>query len=137
MFKRLFLISGLLALGLTVLVYFRFMVPRVDVTVMEPVLSAQLASGFTASEGDVVELYGTVDRSGTSMLGKREVILRDSDGVAMVMVTLVLGESGHDLGPGQEVKVKGVWHPNVANNVGSKLVLGTMSDARLVGGRTE
>ncbi len=131
MFKRVLLISGVLSLLLTALVYFKWMVPKVDVVPLKPVASFRLPEVDRVEEGSIVTVQGFIDRSGTTLLGKREALLADSAGQVLVMCTFVVTATGVEPGKGTLLKVKGVWHPFSENNPGSPVVIGHMTDCVL------
>ncbi|MCF8258714.1 MAG: hypothetical protein K9J06_14255 [Flavobacteriales bacterium] len=128
MFKRLFLISGILAMGLTALVYYTLMVSKVDVSSAMEVQSVVLPGKIGAVEGDVVVIQGFIDRTGTTILGKREVLLTDGTGTVAVFCTFVIGEPQAAVKAGDTVTVKGVWYPIVQNNPGVPVVVGRITD---------
>jgi hypothetical protein len=128
MFKRLLLISGLLAFVATAFIYKRFMLPEVDVTTMDVASSHVLPDEVRAGEGHIVSVAGVVDRTGTTMLGKREVLLTDEAGAIAVFCTFVVGEPQTAVNAGDNVTVKGVWHPMEQNNPGVPVVIGRLTD---------
>lgn len=128
MFKRLLIVSGLLAFALTGLVYSRFMVPKVDVGTVQPVQAVSLPVVPTARDGAVVTVHGIIDRTGTTLLGKREVLLTDSGGTVAVMCTFVIGKPTDEVKAGDAITVRGVWHPIDANGRHVPEFLGKMTD---------
>lgn len=131
MFKRILFLSGILSVALTALVYFKWMVPKVDVVQIDPVASFRLPDFETVEEGSIVTVQGFANRSGTTLLGKQKVLLADSAGQVLVMCTFVVTASGVEPGKGTLLKVKGVWHPFSENNPGSPVVIGHMTDCVL------
>ncbi len=132
MFKRILLLSGILSVALTALVYFKWMVPKVDVVQMDAVASFRLPDFESVQEGSIVTVQGFADRSGTILLGKQEVLLADSAGQVMVMCTFVPGTSAVDQSARVLLKVKGVWHPFGKNNSSFPVVLAQMTDCVLL-----
>ncbi len=128
MFIRLLLISGLIAMGLTALIYIRFMVPGMDVTTVPPVQQVTLPDGVTASADEVVSVHGTIDRTGTSLLGKQQVLLTDSAGTTAIMATFVVGYPLTGMNAGDTITVLGIWQPMEANHEAIPVVVGTMTD---------
>lgn len=128
MFKRLLLISGLLALVATAFIYKRFMLPEVDVVTTDVASSHVLPDEIGAGEGHIVSITGVVDRTGTTMLGKREVLLTDEAGAVAVFCTFVVGEPQTTVNAGETITVKGVWHPMGQNNTGVPVVVGRLTD---------
>lgn len=132
MFKRLLILSGLISLMLTAFVYWRFMVPTVDVQDLPAMQSMKLTAEVSAADDAVIAVEGIIDRTGTTLLGKREVLLTDSAASVAVMCTFVFGEPGIDVKPGQRIAVKGVWRaipPNTLQTV--PVVLGQLTDCVL------
>lgn len=131
MFKRLFIISGLVAMAITGFVYVRFMLPRVDVSVIETAHEFSVHDPIDATENEVVRIKGIVDRTGSTLLGKCEVLLTDSAGDVAVMCTFVLEQSTQELPLGGTIVVKGVWHPLQLDTDLKPLVRGRMTDCIL------
>jgi hypothetical protein len=132
MFKRILLLSGVLSVVLTALVYFKWMVPKVDVVPLNPVAWFRLPDFETVEEGSIVTVQGFANRSGTTLLGKQEVLLADSAGQVMVMCTFVVGATAVDPSERTLLKVKGVWHPFGENNSSFPVVLAEMTDCVLL-----
>jgi hypothetical protein len=128
MFKRLLLLSGLLAAALTAWVYVRHIRPVVDVTKMEAGAVFTVADSIGAATGEVTAISGKVTGAGMTLLGKPELSLADSSGARMVLVTLVSGHPTDGLTVGGTVVVKGVWQPITASDE-VMTVLGRLTDA--------
>jgi hypothetical protein len=132
MFKRLFIISGLVAMALTAFIYLRLMVPMVDVSQIHSGQEFALPEDIDAVEHQVVSIRGSIGQIGTTLLGKSEALLVDTGGNVAVMCTFVLGQSADRINTGGTIVVKGVWHPIRADQSVSPKVLGSLSDCIVI-----
>lgn len=111
LFKRLLLVSGLLSIIATGVIYYTAILPDVDVL---PLPSAHtLALDDTAapaiSTGQIVTVQGHALRMGRTLLGKTEMFLTDSSGRKMVFCAFAIGHPAQLPAQGDTVTVKGVW----------------------------
>jgi len=132
LFKRLFLVSGLLAIIATGIVYYAAILPDVDVLTVPSVHTIALdgTSLPTANTGEVVTLHGHVARMGRTLLGKTEMFLTDSTGRKAIFCAFAIGHPAQMPLQGDTLTVKGVWQqvpPAVVDTV--PVVLGMISDA--------
>jgi hypothetical protein len=79
MFKRLFFLSGILAIIATGIMYYVWMVPKVDVqnVAVSDVFQLSAVQQNAITEGQVVAIRGIAGQSGRSLLGKTELFLTD------------------------------------------------------------
>ena len=131
MFKRLFFLSGILAILATGIMYFVWMVPKVDVQDVEASVVFKLSDipKNATMEGQVVAIRGLAGRSGRSLLGKTELFLTDESRQLTLFCTFVLGEPLNPISEGDSITVKGVWKPlSAPTQSGAITVLGTLTD---------
>lgn len=131
MFKRLFFLSGILAILATGIMYFVWMVPKVDVqnVAASEVFELSAVQQNATMEGQVVAIRGHAGRSGRSLLGKTELFLTDESQQLSVFCTFVLDEPLNPISEGDSITIKGVWKPlSAPTQSGAITVLGTLTD---------
>ena len=107
MFKQLFILSGVLAVGITAVVYLRYYQPKVDVTEMDPIAISEVENG-TVRYGDVLLVSGKVVNSGKDIFGKKQLLLASENDGQRIHCAMTPTESGRDVSVGDVVQVKGV-----------------------------
>ncbi len=131
MFKRLFFLSGILAIIATGIMYYVWMVPKVDVqnVAVSDVFQLSSVQQNAISEGQVVTIRGIAGQSGRSLLGKTELFLTDEPRQLTLFCTFVLGEPLKPISEGDSITIKGVWKPlSGQTQSGTITILGTLSD---------
>ncbi len=131
MFKRLFFLSGILAILATGIMYYVWMVPKVDVqnVAVSDVFQLSVVQQNTITEGQLVLIRGVAGQSGRSLLGKTELFLTDESQQHYVFCTFVLGEPLNPISEGDFITIKGVWKPlSAPTQSGDFTVLGTLTD---------
>jgi len=134
MFKRLFFLSGILAILATGIMYFVWMVPKVDVQniATKEVYSLVKIQETGIPQDQVIAVWGKAGRSGRSILGKTELFLNDDTLKLSVFCTFVLDEPLNPISEGDSITVKGVWKPlSGQTQSGTITILGTLSDCVL------
>jgi hypothetical protein len=131
MFKRLFFLSGILAIIATGIMYYVWMVPKVDVQNIagSDVFQLSAVQQNAITEGQVVTIRGIAGQSGRSLLGKTELFLTDESRQLTLFCTFVLGEPLKPISEGDSITIKGVWKPlSAPTQSGAVTVLGTLTD---------
>jgi hypothetical protein len=131
MFKRLFFLSGILAIIATGIMYYVWMVPKVDVqnVAVSDVFQLSAVQQNAITEGQVVVIRGVVGQSGRSLLGKTELFLTDESRQLTLFCTFVLGEPLKPISEGDSITIKGDWKPlSAPTQSGAVTVLGTLTD---------
>ncbi len=131
MFKRLFFLSGILAIIATGILYYVWMVPKVDVqnVAASDVFELSAVQQNAITEGQVVAIRGIAGQSGRSLLGKTELFLTDEPRQLALFCIFVLGEPLKPISEGDSITIKGVWKPlSAPTQSGAVTVLGTLTD---------
>jgi hypothetical protein len=131
MFKRLFFLSGILAIIATGIMYYVWMVPKVDVQNIagSDVFQLSAVQQNAITEGQVVTIRGIAGQSGRSLLGKTELFLTDESRQLTLFCTFVLGEPLKPISEGDSITIKGDWKPlSAPTQSGAVTVLGTLTD---------